>query len=285
MINKYKKKLLILCILFFVILTFLYFQNNSIETSHLSIESQEIPKSFNGYTILQVSDLHSKSFGSNQKVLVQKIKKLEPDIIVVTGDLVDQKNYNEDISMNLIEQLVDIVPVYYVTGNHEWWSDRFDSLEENLIQAGVTVMRNSSKSIEVEGERITLIGIDDPAQAIGSDGEYALAELSLKDALSTTETGSGFRILLSHRPELFSLYSQNDIDLIFAGHAHGGQVRLPFIGGLIAPNQGFLPEYTAGKYVENGSTMVVSRGLGNSIIPQRVFNRPELVLVTLKTSN
>lgn len=236
---------------------------------------------FSGFKIVQLSDLHSKAFGDDQQTLVKKVMKEKPDLIVFTGDLVDSKKYDEKTSLTLMEKLTDMAPVYYVTGNHEWWSGKYDSLEEKLSDIGVEVMSNTTEEIVIGNERILLTGIDDPAEENTLETEASIAEASIKEALTDIETGD-FHILLSHRPELFSLYAEYQFDLVLSGHAHGGQVRIPFIGGLIAPNQGLFPAYTAGTYKINNTTMIVNRGLGNSIIPQRIFNRPEIVVVTLK---
>jgi uncharacterized protein len=272
-INKFLSLLTILL----VFLLFLYFQNNAITITEHEVNSSKLPEEFDGFKIVQLSDLHSKQFG---KRLPNKVKKERPNIIVFTGDLVDQKNYDELVSLKLMEELVMIAPVYFVTGNHEAWSGKFNSLEEKLVASGVHVLRNSHESIRVKEDEIILIGIDDPAMISGAHSEFSAVETSLEDALHGV--ADQYKILLSHRPEMFSLYTSFNIDLIFSGHAHGGQVRLPFIDGLVAPNQGFFPKYTAGKHQEAQSTMIINRGLGNSVIPQRLFNRPEIVIVTLR---
>jgi uncharacterized protein len=256
---------------------FLYWQNNSITINEMKVVSRQIPEEFQGYKIVQLSDLHSKSFGKGHEQLIDKVLRSSPDIIVFTGDLVDQKNYDEHTSMKLMTELTEIAPVFFVTGNHEWWSGRFTVLEEKLRNAGVTVLRNEAIGIEKGDKKIALAGIDDPAGGASS-------EESLHASLQNIMVKDTFTILLSHRPELFPLYEENKIDLIFSGHAHGGQVRLPIIGGVVAPDQGFLPKYDAGKYELGGSVMIVNRGLGNSIIPQRLFNRPEIIEVTLSSN-
>lgn len=221
---------------------------------------------------MQLSDLHSKQFGKDQQRLIHQVKKLNPDIIVFTGDLVDSKKYDEQKSMILMESLVQLAPTYYVTGNHEYWSGKFSSLEAKLKQADVIVLRNEQTLVEVKGETINIMGVDDPTFLAGED--------ELEEILGGLKDEEHFNLLLSHRPELFSLYE--NIDLVLTGHAHGGQVRLPFIGGIVAPDQGFMPDYTAGIYKKEATAMIVNRGLGNSIIPQRIFNRPEIVEVVLE---
>ncbi|WP_078556701.1 metallophosphoesterase [Bacillus alkalicellulosilyticus] len=267
-------------IAFVLIVSFCYSQNNSIEISEYDISSVKLPPNFNQYKIVQISDLHSKSFGKNQGSLVKKVKKVEPDIIVFTGDLIDAKRYDEIPSLLLMEELVQVAPVYFVTGNHEWWSGQFDTLEDKLKDIGVQVLRNEVQDIFVGTDNIQIIGVDDPANVGESAFERVKLEENIVDAMQEIEEDS-FQILLSHRPELFSLYSDNGFDIVFSGHAHGGQFRIPFVGGLVAPNQGLFPKYTSGEYKMDDTTMIVNRGLGNSIIPIRVFNRPELVVVSL----
>ena len=282
-LNKKIKKRLLYLLLGLVLLTcFFYFQNNSIVTTPYNFSTDKVPQNFNGYKIVQLSDLHSKSFENNHSDLVKKVKKVKPDLIVFTGDLIDSDRYNEKTSLTLMEKLVQIAPVYYVTGNHEWWSGKFNSLEDKLKDTGVHVMRNTVEEITIGKDEIQIIGIDDPAKVNESYVERAIAEEDIKNAIKGLEEGVNFKILLSHRPELFSLYTQYEFDVVFSGHAHGGQVRIPFVGGLVAPNQGLFPEYSSGMHAVDKTTMIVNRGLGNSIIPLRVFNRPEIVVVALK---
>ncbi|WP_306798602.1 metallophosphoesterase [Oceanobacillus saliphilus] len=272
-------------IVFFIFtVVYLHYQNNSLSTTKHTIRSNRIAQGFDGYQIVQLSDVHNKSFGKNQSRLIKKVKELNPDLVVVTGDLVDRRKYNDTPILVLMQEMVEIAPVYYVTGNHEWGSGKFDNLEEKLIHLGVHVMRDSHVVISKGEEEIQILGIDDPSiNADEHHAEYSIAKWAIEDSLKGMKNKDSFKILLSHRPELLSLYSQFDMDLIFSGHAHGGQFRIPMVGGLVAPNQGILPEYTSGKYSEGNTTMVVSRGLGNSIIPQRLWNRPEIVSVTLSS--
>lgn len=257
-------------------------QNNSLVATETTIHSVHIPSNFDDYKIVQLSDLHSKSFGDNQKALVQKVTQTNPDAIVFTGDLVDSKRYEEEASLMLMHELIQIAPVYFVTGNHEWWSGKFSTLEKKLSDLGVNVLRNASEEISIGNEKIYFVGIDDPAQASEHDEEKVIVEEAIVDSIQDLPEDT-FKILLAHRPEMFALYSDYEFNIVLAGHAHGGQFRIPLIGGLVAPNQGFFPKYTAGKHTLENTSMIANRGLGNSIIPIRLFNRPEIVVVTLKT--
>lgn len=259
---------------------FLYLQNNLISITEIKITSSKIPSSFKGYKILQISDLHNKKFGDNQDVLIQKMKSIDPDIIAITGDLIDSKSYDAEVSMQLIREMVKKYPVYFVTGNHEQWSGKYNSLEKELKKYGVNVLRNEHVGIRKGEQEINLLGIDDPEFGTGNRDEGNIIIDEIKKAKIEMQPDR-YNVLLSHRPEFIKEYTNERLDLVLSGHAHGGQVRLPFIGGLVAPNQGVLPKYTAGLYVEQNTSMVVSRGLGNSIIPQRILNRPEIVVVQL----
>ncbi|WP_416149841.1 metallophosphoesterase [Salipaludibacillus sp. HK11] len=280
--NPFLKKLGIIFIVIGATILFSYYQNNFLTTTSIDVISNDIPDEFDGYKIVQLSDLHSKWFGSNQENLVERVKKENPDLIVFTGDLIDEKSRDVKPGLVLMEHVTSIAPTYYVTGNHEWWANQTESIEEELTNLGVRVLRNDKEEIERNGESLTLLGIDDPAEFEGGYVEESSIISSIEQALDDKDHTDHFTILLSHRPEMFSIYQDFELDLTFSGHAHGGQFRIPFVGGIVAPGQGWFPKYTAGKYDEKGSTLIVNRGLGNSIIPQRIFNRPEVTSVTLR---
>ncbi|MBJ8052231.1 metallophosphoesterase [Bacillus cereus] len=278
--NKKTKRIILIIGILVGISIFLYLQNNLISITEVKITSSKIPSSFKGYKILQISDLHNKKFGDNQDVLIQKVKSINPDIIAITGDLIDSKSYDAEISMQVIRELVKEYPVYFVTGNHEKWSGKYNSLEKELKKQHVTVLRSEHVIIQKGGHEINLLGIDDPEFNTGDIDEGSIVKDAIVKAKIETQPDR-YNVLLSHRPEFLEEYAEEKVDLVLSGHAHGGQVRLPFIGGLVAPNQGILPKYTAGLYEKQNTSMIVSRGLGNSIIPQRIFNRPEIVVVQL----
>ncbi|MEK4742590.1 MULTISPECIES: metallophosphoesterase [unclassified Bacillus (in: firmicutes)] len=278
--NKKIKRIILIIGILVGISIFLYLQNNLISITEVKITSSKIPSSFKGFKILQISDLHNKKFGDNQETLIQKVKSINPDIIAITGDLIDSKSYDAEMSMQVIRELVKEYPVYFVTGNHEKWSGKYNSLEKKLKKQHVTVLRNEHVIIQKGGHEINLLGIDDPEFNTGDIDEGSIVKDAIVKAKIETKPDR-YNVLLSHRPEFLEEYAEEKVDLVLSGHAHGGQVRLPFIGGLVAPNQGILPKYTAGLYEQQNTSMMVSRGLGNSIIPQRVFNRPEIVVVQL----
>ena len=254
--------------------------NTALELNEYVIKSDKLPKSFDGYRIVQVSDLHNTEIGEENTKLLKLIENAKPDIIVITGDIVDSYHTDVEVSLRFVEKAVRIAPCYYVTGNHEarFSKEFFQSFEEKLKEYGVQVLHDESVMLEKDGEYILLAGLDDPTFASNHKGiRYSNLSTHIKELFSE----EGFHVLLSHRPELFQTYVDAEVDLVFSGHAHGGQFRLPFIGGLVAPNQGFFPEYDAGLFTEDGTNMVVSRGIGNSIIPVRFHNRPEIIVVEL----
>lgn len=270
-------------IILVVLIVFFVWQNNSITTTKIEISNSQIPDVFDEFTIVQISDLHNKVFRTKQSSLLKNIIEASPDIIVITGDLVDRRMYDLDDAMLFVDGAVRIAPVYFVSGNHEAWSEKYDEVSQRLIDSGVVILDDTKVELNRNGEVVELLGLSDP-DFLTSTYFEGTKYSGLKEHLIELADESVFQILLSHRPELFDLYVDSNIDLIFTGHAHGGQFRIPRIGGLIAPDQGLFPKYTSGAYKEEQSTMVVSRGLGNSIIPIRIFNRPEVVIVTLKSN-
>lgn len=267
------KKLVYVCCFIIFIVVFLYVNNHWIVVNELVYESERVPSSFDGMRILQVSDLHDALFGENQEKLVKKVKASKPDVIFITGDLVDSNRYNLDQSLQAVKQFIQLADVYYVLGNHEVATNKVNEIYEALSSLGVHVKANESTVLERDGERLAIIGIEDPLMGTTTEKMLESATADLPQDM--------FKLLLAHRPEMFDVYVANSIDLAFSGHAHGGQIRLPGIGGLFAPGQGLLPKYTAGIYEQNTTAMVVSRGLGNSSVPYRIFNLPEIVVVTL----
>lgn len=262
------------------IAAFLYNQNNDLAVTEISLTTSKLPKSFHGSKIVHLSDLHNKCFGKDQRKIIDAIKEIEPEIIVFTGDLIDSRRYDEAPSLALLEALVQIAPTYVVNGNHEWRSGKFLSFERKIKDIGVRVLRNETVKIEKEDAQIYITGIDDPASEQRAD-QVVTTENIQKAMIEETE--GSFNLLLAHRPELLSLYAAYPFDAVFSGHAHGGQIRLPFMGGVIAPNQGLWPTYTEGMHTMDNTTMIVSRGLGNSLFPFRIFNRPEIIVLTVHT--
>lgn len=284
MSSRKRKYILLLCVGLAGIILALWtlWGNTALMMSQFSISSDRLPASFSGYRIAHISDLHNAEFGGDNADLLQMLSGSKPDIIVITGDLIDAWQTNIELAVSFAEKAVEIAPVYYVTGNHEMSSSQYDGLKARLETAGVTILEDEAVYLERDGETIALLGLGDPNFTIKGDlfGEVpAMVSTKLKEML---EQETAYSVLLSHRPELFETYAACGVDLVLSGHAHGGQFRLPFIGGLIAPDQGIFPKYDAGLYTDSNTNMIVSRGLGNSIIPIRFNNRPEIVLIELE---
>ena len=262
---------------------YLYWENTTIKVTFLEVVDFAIPVDFDGFTIAHISDLHNTEFGQQQERLLQKLVEAAPDLIAITGDLLDSYHPNITVAMEFINGAIAIAPVYYVTGNHESrLPELYAQLREQMESAGVVVLDNKAVTLEYGSSIIRVLGVDDPTFSAESD-QYEDNEQVISSQLDVLlDDQSAYTILLSHRPELFDVYHEAGIDLVLCGHAHGGQVRLPFIGALFAPNQGFFPEYTAGLYRQGDTQMVVSRGLGNSSFPIRINNPPELVVITLQ---
>ena len=264
-----KRKLLIGILLVGVLTAWVLWANTALEVNEWRVPCPGLPAAFDGLRIAQVSDLHNTSHWPDA---VEALKQAEPDLIVLTGDLIDSRNTDVEAALAFAREAAAISPCYYVSGNHEARISAWPALRQGLKDAGVTVLENEKILLERNGASIMVLGLRDPD--FGGDQAAALEKL--------TAQSEGFRILLSHRPERLELYARYDVDLVFSGHAHGGQVRLPFLGGLIAPHQGWFPEYDSGLYALDGTRMLVSRGVGNSIVPLRINNRPEIVLAVLE---
>ena len=269
-------------ILLLVLVVWTVWSNTALELNTYMVGSKELPDAFDGYRIAHVSDLHNAEMGDGNEKLLAMLRAAEPDMIAITGDMIDSRNTDVEVALNFAEKAMQIAPCYYVTGNHEARVSEYDELKAGLEACGVIVLENEREQIEMSGEFITILGVDDPSfntdYLFGDSASVVsntLAEISTEDDV--------FTVLLSHRPELFDTYVACGMDLTLSGHAHGGQFRLPFVGGLVAPNQGFFPKYDSGIYTENGTNMIVSRGIGNSLLPFRFNNRPEVILIELRS--
>ena len=279
-----KKRIIVLAVVAAVLLTLIIWTawgNTALELNTYTISSDRLPEAFDGYRIAHVSDLHNAEMGKDNEKLLDMLRETEPDIIAITGDIIDSRNTNIDIALQFTKAAMEIAPCYYVTGNHEARISKYDELKEGMIELGVAVLEDGRIELEQSGKTISLLGVKDPSfqtDYLFGDSETVM-QGKLQEIINEEET---YTILLSHRPELFEVYRESKVDLVLSGHAHGGQFRLPFVGGLVAPNQGLFPKYDAGLYTEENTNMIVSRGIGNSILPFRFNNRPEVILIELK---
>lgn len=267
---KKKKRIWIWCVVIIAIAVFCYYQNKHIVITNYEYCTSQVGKDFDGYKIVQLSDLHNAKFGKDNKRLLDKVMKCSPDMIVITGDIVDSRRMKT--TLKLVGELVKLAPVYYVTGNHEYLIDEKDAekLFQGMTDAGVRILKDETVGITKGGSSFLLVGLDDKS----------LADDTLRTLIKDSRQ---MNVVLAHEPQHLQNYSVNGADLVLTGHAHGGQFRLPFIGGVIAPDQGFFPQYTSGKHVYGNTEMIISRGIGNSVIPVRLFNYPEVVCVELKS--
>lgn len=223
-----------------------------------------------------VTDFHSSD---NADDVVAMVASCAPDAVLLVGDMFDDDTQNRptERTLSLMRQLSAQYPCYYVSGNHEAWTGEMDALYQQTEEAGVTVLRMSSGVLTVRGQRIALCGIPDPYEMVFSGAPDT--EEQLRQALEDVDSAD-FTVLLAHRPELLAKYAQFPVDLVVSGHAHGGQVRIPgVLNGLYAPNQGWFPKLAGGAYTQDGTTLIVSRGLAVRTRLPRIFNRPEVVLV------
>lgn len=255
-------------------------ENHALQCNPLTVEDEKLPAAFDGLRIAHISDLHNTRFGKDQQKLIGLLAKAKPDLIVVTGDLIDKRRPGMRNALDFAAQAVRIAPVCYVPGNHEAASAEYPALKRQLAELGVIRLDDKAVRLERGEEMLTLMGVADPRMCVPNENA-AIARCMQEKLAAVTEGAGGYQVLLAHRPETLTQYAQAGIDLAFCGHAHGGQFRLPW-GGVVAPNQGFFPKITAGIHREGGTRMVVSRGLGNSWIPIRLFNRPEVLLVALR---
>ena len=280
--KKIIKTILIILVLGILCGFYLHYENTTLCISEYEIKSNKIPKSFDGFKIAQISDFHNTDCDKLKNSLVQNLKDQKPGIIVITGDFIDSRRTDIDGAIKFIKRINNIAPVYYVSGNHEARINNYIDLQNGFWQNNVKVLYNQTEIIFKNREKINIVGIDDPTINKPKTDEEKTVKTAIEKASFDKQN---FTVLLSHRPELFDIYAQEEIDLAFTGHAHGGQIRIPFLGGVIAPAQGFFPKYSSGVYQKDGSKMIVSRGIGNSFLPFRINNRPELIIATLKTKH
>lgn len=248
-----------------------------LEISRYEVNSKKLPESFDGFKIVQLSDLHGAEFGEDGMGLVEKVKELEPDIIALTGDFVTDEGDLAAVK-KLAGRLTELCPVYFVSGNHEFGSGLAVKVRNILERAGVKYLSNEYLTISRGEDEILLGGVEDP---------LAYADMLSPDELAQKMNDAApdaFKILLGHRNYWMTEYPELPVDLIFCGHAHGGLIRIPGVGGLIGTDRRLFPDFDAGQFNNGRYTLIVSRGLGNSVPIPRIFNRPEIVCVELSSA-
>lgn len=249
-------------------LAYLRFEYKAIAVKNYTVPIKNLPAEFAGFTILHLTDLHTKEYGFEQEDLIRLIKGRHYDLIALTGDFIDKRNPDFEPVIPLLKGIAD-KPAFFVPGNHEWGSGFH--IKDRLESLGVKVLDNKSSKIVLGSSHIWLVGVDDPY----------LGRAKLAQALENIPENA-VKILLAHAPNIFPRALESGIDLTLAGHTHGGQVRLPLLGAIVVPGQGLFPKYDYGLFQEGGKSMIINGGLGESLLPVRFCNRPEIVLIKLE---
>lgn len=288
------KKRIVFCVLMFVnvVISAMFISYIislfKIDVSKYEVASSKVPKAFDGFKILQLSDLHNRRFNKNNKKIVKIIEKQKPDIIVMTGDMVSSNSTGFSNFFLLVEELDGKYPIYYIFGNHE---QRLSVEKQSLIigklrEYGVKVLNNQQEFITKDDESIQIFGLNQEliyyTNYLKSKKTYSYETKDMENAIRKADSKK-FNILLAHNPLYFETYEKWGADLTFSGHVHGGIIQIPFIGGFLSPERKLFPKYSGGEYEINDSKMIVSRGLGYTKINLRFFNNPEICVVELKS--
>lgn len=270
------RRLLALLALFALAAGFVYWQNFTLQVETVELLFESLPPQFDGLRVAELSDLHGRSFGKNNVRLLRTLQKARPDMICICGDLFDEKT---DLTMlePLLTGLTDIAPVYYVTGNHEWQVKNLREILQKMRAWGVTVLENEGRVLSRGGAEMVVAGVHDPCGPYDMKTPAALVR-ELRSA-----QGNDFILMLSHRNDELAMWSQLGVQLVLSGHCHGGVVRLPFVGGVFGTRRELFPEYDAGVYRQDGTTLFVSRGLGYTNVHFRLFNRPHVPIMILRS--
>ncbi len=299
-------KLIILLLAFICVFNIIL--NKNIFVREYKIKSKKITEKFDNYKIVQITDVHSIRNEIELEKIVNKVKSQKPNLICITGDLIDSDYYYtqndlyknnkikqiEELTVEFMKKLKEIADTYYIYGNHEMMlldDPENNKFKKDLENLGIEILNNKVEELEINGEKINLVGIQDPA-TLYKDEKYAYvkgsnkdkAQMILNDLFSgiSEENKNNFTILLSHRPEYFEIYNKYNIDLALTGHTHGGIVKLPIIKGIYAHPQGWFPKYSYGIFKTNDFLMIISGGIGYSKLPIRIFNPPEICTITLE---
>lgn len=271
--NKFKIWVPAFLFVHMMLVLFITFQNNHLVTTYYEYDEPGI-----AVRIVQVSDLHNAVLWFDDDYIAKKIREENPDIIVITGDIVDSNHTDIEAAINTANKLSDIADTYYVTGNHEYWlsEEELEKLYSELRGAGVTILANEYSIVKGYGRDLALIGVDDKKLTDAS----SVIKMCNDDIQANYE--DAFSLVLAHEPQYIDEYVKAKAELVLTGHAHGGQFVLPGIGAVAAPDQGFNPKYTAGEIKTEETTVIISRGIGNSVIPIRLFNYPEIVVLDIR---
>lgn len=269
-------------ILILLVAILVYISNNWLKIKKYKITDKKLPNNFNNFKIAHISDVHSKIFGKDNKAVINKIKKIKPDIVIMSGDIIDKREENIEGFINNYKEIYNNYPTYYSIGNHERSLGyiKYKKYIELLKDLGVKVIINGSEKISIGNEHIVISALKFRYNMQTKELTEEKFVKYMKKKLNTIDK-SEYNILISHDPENFKMYKKLNVDLIFSGHIHGGLIRIGNIG-LLSPRRKFFPKYSYGKNVEQGTTIITSSGMGDATIPIRLFNRPEIVQVTFK---
>ncbi|WP_138416072.1 metallophosphoesterase [Aquibacillus sediminis] len=269
------KKWLVLCgilVIILVIVAKIYYDTNHFKVNTIEFDSSKLSQGTE-VTILQISDVHNKVFDQDNQPLLREVESLNADLIVLTGDLIDRRTEDFQHMYNLIEKLTAInSDIFFVSGNHEWENTETEDFIQGVRERNVTLLNNRSKTIEVDGIEFNMVGIDDASTNHEDPAK----------AFSTIEQDR-YTILLSHDPDIVKNYPDMPANLILSGHTHGGQVRMPFVGAIVAPGQGLFPKLDQGTYpLAENQRLYIDSGLGTSLAPIRFLNQSQISLITIR---
>lgn len=284
------RKLILLLCLVIIIISYALNSLKEVDITNYTISNEKIPQEFNDFKILQLSDFHSSGYKDTTEIIISKVKEINPDIIVMTGDMVSWEVKDIEELEKLINSLANLYPIYYINGNHEQLAEivrtkKYQNLLDELKSLDITFLRDNYVEITKDGQSINLYEIDIPLD--NATGLYASRWQLESDYVETTlpqVDSSKFNILLAHNPLFIKQYNKWGADLVLSGHMHGGIIRIPIIGvGILSPERGLFPRYDAGKFKRGDTTMIVNRGIGTSSIGLRIFNNPEISIITLNS--
>lgn len=280
--------IVLMIIIVLIICILIYVSNNCLKVTKYTVKNRKIPSTFDGLKIVHISDVHSKIFGKNNIKVIQKVNEIKPDIVIMSGDIIDKREKNIDKFINMYKDIYVNYPVYYSIGNHErkLGYKKYKQYINELRALGVHVIINGTEYFSKDKDKIVINALKfrenmQPKKlTLDRKNKYITYMLKKLGNLDSTK----FNILIAHDPENFKLYKELGVDLIFSGHIHGGLIRFGKFC-LLSPRRKFFPKYSYGKNEEDNITIITSSGMGNASIPIRMFNRPEIVQVTLKNEN
>ena len=282
--KKLKISLLILSIIIVAIIICVYVSCNVLTVSQYTIYSDKLPKEFDGYKIVQISDLHNKYYGKDGNELLKEIDKISPNIVVMTGDMVNSKDEDYTIFFDIVHNISKKYDTYYIFVNHEedLSQENKDKIIDKLGLYDVHVFVNNKESIYINDQKINIYGL---SRQLKTDNDNEIENIYVLKGLLKDVNIREYNILLAHNPLYFEEYAKYNVDLVLSGHIHGGIIRLPIIGGLLSPEQSFMPQYSKGEYNLENSKMIVNAGIGIGRLPIRLFNPLDISLIELKCSD